>query len=104
MRVIHCLFAGSLVLLAGCNSTDNLTQSKEPDTNVQTAIVDTKEINATEEVNATPVPQIDVWQRIRNGLQFKVPNEKLVRQYRKWYLKIQSIYCECLNARSLSCI
>lgn len=29
----------------------------------------------------------DVWQRIRLGLHFPIPDQKLVNQYRQWYIK-----------------
>ncbi|NRD74278.1 LysM peptidoglycan-binding domain-containing protein [Shewanella sp. VB17] len=86
MRIHTFFIAGGLALLSGCQSltqttTDLSTPSKKP---VQPAISLTK-VAQTSTLKAVEVN--DVWQRIRLGLHFPIPDQKLVNQYRQWYIK-----------------
>lgn len=85
MRVPILLVAGGIALLTGCQNLSNQTTSEGPKT---TPVV-------TEKVTKDPVkPEVaevvevtDIWERIRLELKMDIPDEKLVRQYREWYIK-----------------
>ncbi|MBE7216192.1 LysM peptidoglycan-binding domain-containing protein [Shewanella benthica] len=85
MRIQNIVLAGSIVLLSGCQSFD---QSVTEEHNTQ-AISIPPMISPEEVIEAkVAVAEVtDVWQRIRLGLSFDVPDQKLVTQYRDWYIK-----------------
>ncbi|MCL1144694.1 LysM peptidoglycan-binding domain-containing protein [Shewanella sp. 10N.261.52.F9] len=85
MRVPFLFVAGGIALLTGCQTLDSQKTSEGiPATPV-----------AIEKVTIEPVAPVieetveitDIWQRIRLDMQMDVPDEKLVRQYRDWYIK-----------------
>lgn len=86
MRIQIFFIAGSLALLSGCQSlnqttTDDTTQTQKPvRPTISLAKVDSIQTLDLVEVN-------DVWQRIRLSLNFPIPDQKLVNQYRQWYIK-----------------
>ncbi|GGI85178.1 lytic transglycosylase [Shewanella hanedai] len=86
MRIQVFVIVGSIALLSGCQSLNQTTDTPEQTQNsVQTATL------SIPKVESTPTPEIvevtDVWQRIRLGLDFPIPDQKLVNQYRDWYIK-----------------
>lgn len=87
MRIQTFFIAGSIALLSGCQSFDT-SKTDKPESSSKTA--PNAQLTTPP---ATTVPDIqvaevtDVWQRIRLGLAFDVPDQKLVNQYRDWYLK-----------------
>jgi membrane-bound lytic murein transglycosylase D len=86
MRIQVFVIVGSIALLSGCQSLSQTTDSPTQAPNiVQTAPL------SPPEVESTPTPQVieitDVWQRIRLGLDFPIPDQKLVNHYRDWYIK-----------------
>ncbi|MCG9696544.1 LysM peptidoglycan-binding domain-containing protein [Shewanella sp. Isolate11] len=81
MRLPLMLMVGSLSLLVGCQSISEQTTTPPP--KVEPPILP---VVAPEPVEQ-PVVITDVWQRIRLGLTLPVPDQKLVNQYRDWYLK-----------------
>ncbi|MCG9722542.1 LysM peptidoglycan-binding domain-containing protein [Shewanella sp. Isolate7] len=83
MRLPIVLVAGGLSLLAGCQS---FTQP-EPATPTPATAPVVVEPQITAPVEPEPIQITDVWQRIRLGLSLPVPDQKLVNQYRNWYLK-----------------
>ena len=84
MRSLVFIFAGSLALISGCQLT------AEPETQAP-IIAPVTPVTAPEPIVQTPLPEpeviTDVWQRIRNQLHLNTPDNKLVNQYRNWYLK-----------------
>ncbi|GIU16015.1 MULTISPECIES: LysM peptidoglycan-binding domain-containing protein [unclassified Shewanella] len=85
MRVPFLFVAGGIALLTGCQTLDNQQTSEG---------IPAKPV-AVEKVAPKPIePEVvkvvevtDIWQRIRLNMQMEVPDEKLVRQYRDWYIK-----------------
>lgn len=87
MRINRLVIAGSIILLSGCQSFDS---SNIDDKQTQETLVPAPPASKpkTEVVSVPEVAEItDVWQRIRLGLEFDIPDEKLVNQYRDWYIK-----------------
>ncbi|MGL4475082.1 MAG: transglycosylase SLT domain-containing protein, partial [Shewanella sp.] len=84
MRLSKIMLVVGIALLTGCQSFDN-TEAELPQAKVTRAPVTPEEII----VETTPEPVVitDVWQRVREQLEFPIPDEKLVNQYRDWYIK-----------------
>lgn len=80
MRLSYYLVAGGLTLLFGCQAITN--QQKK-----QVNSITLQEISVPEAKLPSPIILTDVWQRIRLGLSMPVPDNKLVNQYRDWYIK-----------------
>ncbi|MCL1125135.1 lytic transglycosylase [Shewanella surugensis] len=81
MRAPYIIIAGGFSLLTGCQSLDTvavtpITMASEP---IMTA--------DTQQASRSPVVIDDVWQRIRLNMHLNVPDNKLVNQYRDWYIK-----------------
>lgn len=83
MRLPIVLVAGGLSLLTGCQT---FTQPEPAAPAITTAPV-VVEPQVIAPVEPEPIQITDVWQRIRLGLTLPVPDQKLVNQYRNWYLK-----------------
>ena len=84
MRLSFVLMAGGLSLLVGCQSLNQQTTTT-PATTVEPPII-VEPITPQTEM-PQPIVVTDVWQRIRLGLSLPVPDQKLINQYRDWYLK-----------------
>lgn len=85
MRVPFLFVAGGIALLTGCQTLDSQQTSEGvPAKPVTVESVTPKPI---EPQVAEVVEITDIWQRIRLNMQMEVPDEKLVRQYRDWYIK-----------------
>ncbi|MGI2064731.1 LysM peptidoglycan-binding domain-containing protein [Shewanella sp. MF08487] len=84
MRVSLYIIAGGFALLAGCQTLDNndTNQTKIEAVNTQTIV---PEYYLTTEAPSAQIT--DVWERIRQGMQLPIPDQKLVNQYRDWYIK-----------------
>ncbi|GIU42135.1 lytic transglycosylase [Shewanella colwelliana] len=83
MRLPFVFIAGGLTLLAGCqNLTEQPTPAPVTIKPPETIVAIDKEV-----VAPTPIEITDVWQRIRLGLAMPIPDQKLVNQYRDWYIK-----------------
>ncbi|AQS36377.1 LysM repeat-containing protein [Shewanella psychrophila] len=85
MRIQNMFLAGSIALLSGCQSFDSPV-SEEHNTQALPIIP----LSLPKEVKEPKIEVAeitDVWQRIRLGLSFNVPDQKLVKQYRDWYIK-----------------
>lgn len=83
MRVSLYVVAGGFALLAGCQTLDNHEVTKP-----KAEIVATKK-TVPPQYLASPAESVqitDVWERIRQGMQLHVPDQKLVNQYRDWYI------------------
>ncbi|MGB0894708.1 MAG: LysM peptidoglycan-binding domain-containing protein [Parashewanella sp.] len=85
MRKTYYFVAGCFIFLTGCQTLDNNELKPQQQTNQTAKIVEP--IEPKVDVIPAKVKKIDTWTRIRNGMQFAVPNKKLVRQHRNWYLK-----------------
>lgn len=83
MRLPLVLMAAGFSLLAGCQ---HLTVQPVTPLPSQVETPATPLVNLAEE-QPEPVVVTDVWQRIRLGLTMPVPDQKLVNQYRDWYIK-----------------
>ena len=84
MRVSLYVVVGGFALLTGCQTLDNHGVNQ---TEVEAV---TTENTVPEYYLATEAPSAqitDVWERIRQGMQLPVPDQKLVNQYRDWYIK-----------------
>ncbi|MCL2914881.1 LysM peptidoglycan-binding domain-containing protein [Shewanella corallii] len=81
MRLSSLFVAGGIALLTGCQSLDT-EQVQQP---VPAPVVKPPVIPE----NPLPAPIIitDVWERIRLNMQMSIPDEKLVNQYRDWYIR-----------------
>lgn len=84
MRVSLYIAVGGFALLAGCQTLDN------PEVTKLEAKAITKPNTVTpfylsSEVESAQIT--DVWERIRQGMQLPIPDQKLVNQYRDWYIK-----------------
>jgi membrane-bound lytic murein transglycosylase D len=84
MRLSLVLMAGGLSLLVGCQSLNEQTATM-PTTDVEPPII----VDPITPQTQVPQPIVitDVWQRIRLGLTLPIPDQKLVNQYRNWYIK-----------------
>jgi len=88
----------AVLLLAGCQTTQQIDSSSEtnttPETNSQTdsnyhSIEDSNldtTISDTHNTDITPWNRNDVWQRIAMQLKLKVPDHKKVEYYRHWFI------------------
>ncbi|NKZ40750.1 lytic transglycosylase [Shewanella algae] len=78
------MLAGSLSLLGGCQLL-----SQAPESTAEAPVKATPAPVITQAPQVITEPEVavtDVWQRIRSQLNMPVPDEKLVRQYRQWYI------------------
>ncbi|WOT06627.1 lytic transglycosylase [Shewanella youngdeokensis] len=85
MRVPILFVAGGFALLTGCQNLGNQPTTKTPETAPQ--VVEEVVVAPVIAEEIQPVEITDIWQRIRLNMQMDVPDEKLVRQYRDWYIK-----------------
>lgn len=85
MRASYIIIAGGFSLLTGCQLLDTV----EPTASTITApnAVEPIAAAAPQTTLQSPVAVNDVWQRIRLDMHLNVPNNKLVNQYRDWYIK-----------------
>lgn len=85
MRAPYIIIAGGFSLLTGCQSLETV----EPATPAIVASNTTEPVltASTQQAPLSPVVIDDVWQRIRLNMHLKVPDNKLVNQYRNWYIK-----------------
>ena len=87
MRIQVFVIAGGIALLSGCQSfnqtTRDATEQAQPLVQQAALVPPTIEKAPIEEA----IELTDVWQRIRLGLSLPVPDQKLVNQYRDWYIK-----------------
>jgi len=87
MRIHTIVLAGSLSLLSACQSfpppATEVTQSQNITPPVSSVIVE--ESDKASQIDVVAVT--DVWKRIQLGLSLPVPEHKLVKQYRDWYIK-----------------
>ncbi|MCE9678814.1 LysM peptidoglycan-binding domain-containing protein [Shewanella sp. AS1] len=85
MRLTSFLIAGGLSLLVGCQSFNEQppVEAQPLEVPVSTPVI----IEPVQVEVEAPVAITDVWQRIRLGLTFPIPDKKLVNQYRDWYIK-----------------
>ncbi|BAJ02360.1 lytic transglycosylase [Shewanella violacea] len=95
MRIQNLILAGSMILILGCQSFD---ESASEAHHTQTSSISTGTIKTSTVQTIIPPKDIvkakinvaevtDVWQRIRLNLSFDVPEQKLIKQYRDWYIK-----------------
>ncbi|MCL1049030.1 LysM peptidoglycan-binding domain-containing protein [Shewanella abyssi] len=85
MRVPILFVAGGIALLTGCQTLSNQPTSEgTPAAPIAAGkvVVESAQPEVVEVVEVT-----DIWQRIRLNMQMDIPDEKLVRQYRDWYIK-----------------
>ncbi|MFQ6372413.1 LysM peptidoglycan-binding domain-containing protein [Shewanella sp. YIC-542] len=77
--------AGIVVFLAGCQT---VTMPSETTSSPKKPQITTAQVlqQAPQEPQQPQLAITDVWQRLRNQLQMPIPDEKLVRQYRQWYI------------------
>ncbi|QFU22608.1 LysM peptidoglycan-binding domain-containing protein [Shewanella eurypsychrophilus] len=87
MRKNIIVIAGAIALLSGCQSFDTSVTDKQEPSLEPTVATDMKSSPVTPTVKIDVVEVTDVWQRIRLGITFDVPDQKLVNQYRDWYIK-----------------
>lgn len=88
MRVSLYVVVGGFALLTGCQTLDNHGVNQTVNQTEVEAV--TTENTVPEYYLATEAPSAqitDVWERIRQGMQLPVPDQKLVNQYRDWYIK-----------------
>ncbi|MCF1426660.1 MAG: LysM peptidoglycan-binding domain-containing protein [Shewanella sp.] len=81
MRLSFIFLAGGIALLTGCQSIDS-EQVKQ----TVTAPLVTPPV-VPEAPLPAPIIITDVWERIRMNMQMPIPDEKLVNQYRDWYIR-----------------
>ncbi|PIW59201.1 LysM peptidoglycan-binding domain-containing protein [Shewanella sp. CG12_big_fil_rev_8_21_14_0_65_47_15] len=84
MRVSLYVVVGGFALLTGCQTLDNHEVTKPEAETVAT------ENTVPQYYLASPAESAqitDVWERIRQGMQLPIPDQKLVNQYRDWYIK-----------------
>ncbi|WP_394147936.1 LysM peptidoglycan-binding domain-containing protein [Shewanella atlantica] len=86
MRIQTIVIAGSLSLLSACQSLDTpAPDAAQSQSNTPTPAVNIEETQTSETIEVVEIT--DVWERIRLGLTLPVPEHKLVKQYREWYIK-----------------
>ncbi|MCL1058716.1 LysM peptidoglycan-binding domain-containing protein [Shewanella gelidimarina] len=85
MRVPILFVAGGIALLTGCQTLSNQPTSE----GISTAPVVAEKVTIEPpQADVVEVVEItDIWQRIRLDMQMDIPDEKLIRQYRDWYIK-----------------
>ncbi|BDM64068.1 lytic transglycosylase [Shewanella sp. NFH-SH190041] len=81
MRLSFYFMAGGFALLSGCQTLDS-TQAHQPAPQVVVPPAPVPEAPLP-----PPIIITDVWQRIRLEMNMPVPDKKLVKQYREWYIK-----------------
>lgn len=87
MRFSHYFITGCFTVLAGCQSVSTLPTKPSPV--VQQPLVQSEShSDISTDIEQTQTT-IDVWDRLRLGLDMPVPEKKLVKQYKNWYLKHQ---------------
>ncbi|RYV01570.1 lytic transglycosylase [Shewanella sp. OPT22] len=87
MRFSHYFLTGCFTVLAGCQSVP--TQLNKPTTVIEQPLAEAESRpDLSTDIEQTQMT-IDVWERLRLGLDMPVPDKKLVNQYRNWYLKHQ---------------
>ncbi|WP_299495280.1 LysM peptidoglycan-binding domain-containing protein [uncultured Shewanella sp.] len=85
MRAPYIIIAGGFSLLTGCQSLDSVKPvTAETATQYSAVPIVTQE---GQQAMTSPVAITDVWQRIRLNMHLTVPDNKLVNQYRNWYIK-----------------
>jgi membrane-bound lytic murein transglycosylase D len=87
----------SLLALSGCGASLQTTQESsleppvavatEPEQISQLVEATPPEAELLEDVVSEPIAEIDMWQRIRNGFQFDIPEQKRIEQELRWYVK-----------------
>jgi len=93
MRVLISMMTGSLILLSGCQAVDSLpvTGNELPAPTTITVPIAPSVVPVNILAEAPVIEQAveitDVWVRISQGLSIPIPDEKLVKQYRDWYIK-----------------
>ncbi|WP_108946373.1 LysM peptidoglycan-binding domain-containing protein [Shewanella halifaxensis] len=85
MRVPFLFVAGGIALLTGCQTLDS--QKTDEGIPATPVVIEKVKVAPIEPAIVEPVEITDIWQRIRLDMQMEVPDEKLVRQYRDWYIK-----------------
>ncbi|MCL1039189.1 LysM peptidoglycan-binding domain-containing protein [Shewanella submarina] len=81
MRLSSLFVAGGIALLTGCQSLDTeQVQQPAPAPVVNPPVIPENPLPA-------PIIITDVWERIRLNMQMSIPDEKLVNQYRDWYIR-----------------
>ncbi|MCL1091671.1 LysM peptidoglycan-binding domain-containing protein [Shewanella profunda] len=84
MRVSLYIVVGGFALLTGCQTLDNPEITK-PEVK---AVINPNTVTPFYLASEIESAQItDVWERIRQGMQLPIPDQKLVNQYRDWYIK-----------------
>ena len=89
MRFSHYFLTGCFTVLAGCQSIQTNPPQKIDSVIEQPLATIEPHNDVTTDIEQTQTT-IDVWDRLRLGLNMPVPDKKLVNQYRRWYLKNQS--------------
>ncbi|MGL4835496.1 MAG: lytic transglycosylase, partial [Shewanella sp.] len=84
MRVSLYIAVGGFALLAGCQTFD---QHELPEANAQPVAIEQSAPPFYLAAEPESAEITDIWERIRQGMQLPVPDQKLVNQYRDWYIK-----------------
>lgn len=87
MRIQTIVIAGSLSLLSACQSLDAPAPEAAQSQNINPIAAPITSENSETSAKVEVVEITDVWERIRLGLALPVPEHKLVKQYREWYIK-----------------
>ncbi|WP_242620276.1 lytic transglycosylase [Shewanella maritima] len=87
MNFKSTLVVSSLFIMGGCQTLTAPTPVENPPADTTKITQSEKHPTAAEEVEQEIAQITDVWQRIGQSLSMPVPDEKLVNQYRDWYLK-----------------
>ncbi|MCH1920873.1 LysM peptidoglycan-binding domain-containing protein [Shewanella sp. A3A] len=75
-----------LLLLSGCQSAPSSDEPEEPITENSTVVPAVPVAVEQHPKVQQPVPITDVWQRLREQLNMPIPDQKLVKRYREWYI------------------
>lgn len=96
MRLSAYILLGGLTLLSGCQTLNppKLTQPETETVAIENTAPQYHLAGAEESTQIT-----DVWERIRQGMQLSVPDQKLVNQYRDWYINNPK-HLEIISARA----
>ncbi|WP_417760641.1 LysM peptidoglycan-binding domain-containing protein [Shewanella sp.] len=73
-----------LLLLSGCQVAPSSDVMDEPISDNSTTVPSVPV--AVEQDVQQPAPITDVWQRLREQLNMPIPDQKLVKRYREWYI------------------
>ncbi|RTR37952.1 LysM peptidoglycan-binding domain-containing protein [Shewanella canadensis] len=87
MRIQTIVIAGSLSLLSACQSLDVPAPEATQNQNTTPTAPAVTSVDSESPAKVEVVEVTDVWERIRLGLALPVPEHKLVKQYREWYIK-----------------